>query len=174
LDGGFAKWSDEEREIAAGKSTVAPVEIPALIPRDERLATADDVQDAIERGTAKIADLRSPDYYRGESKADSVKVAGHIPAACNLPANDFLSADDQTVKSWEELQALMNAGGVTDESRTITYCNTGRAGSVGYFLLRRLGNDNVSLYDGSMSEWSALGRDVDTAPANAVNSDSVE
>jgi len=164
LDGGFAKWKAEGRETAEGASTVKAVEIPNVFPRDDKLATVDEVETAIEEQSAAIADLRSPDYYRGEKKSDVVKEAGHIPTAKNLPAEAFLSESDGTVKSWEELQALVQEENVSSDGPVITYCNTGRSGSVGYFIMRRMGSESVSLYDGSMSEWTAKQKDVETSP----------
>ncbi|MCL4693548.1 MAG: sulfurtransferase [Candidatus Hydrogenedentes bacterium] len=167
LDGGFAKWKAEGRDTAQGPSTVEPVKIPKLSVREDRLATIKEVQAAIESESAALADLRSPEYYSGEKKAEVTKEAGRIPSASNIPADDFVSESDRTVKSWEELQGLMQQGGVSENEPVITYCNTGRSASVGYFVLRRMGNENVSLYDGSMSEWTAKRKDVETSPAGA-------
>lgn len=167
LDGGFAKWKAEGREIAQGPSTVEPVKIPRLNVREDRLATTKEVQEAVDSKSAALADLRSPEYYSGDKKADVTKEAGHIPSASNIPADDFVSESDRTVKSWEELQALVRDGNVSAEAPAITYCNTGRSGSVGYFMLRRMGSENVSLYDGSMSEWTAKRKDVERSPSGA-------
>ena len=38
---------------------------------------------------------------------------------------------------------------------TITYCGAGIAATVDAFLLHRLGHPHVSIYDGSLAEWSA-------------------
>ncbi len=167
LDGGFAKWKAEGRDTAQGPSKVEPVKLPKLNVREDRLATIKEVQAAIESESAALADLRSPEYYRGEKKAEVTKEAGHIPSASNIPADDFVSGSDGTVKSWEELQGLMQQGSVSENKPAITYCNTGRSASVGYFILRRMGNENVSLYDGSMSEWTAKRKEVETSPAGA-------
>jgi thiosulfate/3-mercaptopyruvate sulfurtransferase len=164
LDGGFAKWKAEDRETAEGASTVKAVEMPKLIPHDDKLATADEVEIAVKEQSSAIADIRSPDYYRGEKKADVVKEAGHIPTAKNLPAEAFLSESDGTVRSWDELQSIIRDGNVSADGPVITYCNTGRSGSVGYFIMRRMGSESVSLYDGSMSEWTAKQKDVETSP----------
>lgn len=167
LDGGFAKWKSEGREVAQGPSTVEPVKIPKLHVQNDRLATLKEVQAAIDEDSSAIIDMRSADYYCGEKKADVAKEAGHIPSAENLPADDFVSEQDRTVKSWEELQALVQGGGVSSDAPAITYCNTGRSASVGYFILRRMGNEHVSLYDGSLSEWTAKRKKVETsAPSN--------
>jgi len=165
LNGGFAKWKAEGRDVAKGESTVKSVKIPKLTPRGDRLATAKEVQEAIEKGTAKVADLRSPEYYRGEKKAGVVQKAGHIPTACNLPSDEFLAERDHTVKPLEELQSMTGAEGVKAGAPAITYCNTGRSASVGYFMLRRMGMENVSLYDGSMAEWTAKRKDVEPSTA---------
>jgi len=162
LDGGFAKWKAENRDVAKGAPDVEPVDIPKLEPRADRIATYKEVQEAIKNGDATIEDLRSPAYFSGEKKADVVKKAGHIPSANNMPADAFLSDTDRTVKPATDLDKLTEEANVKPETPVITYCNTGRSASVGYFIMRRTGHDNVSLYDGSMSEWTNKRKPVET------------
>ena len=56
--------------------------------------------------------------------------------------------------------------GIADKNQLlITYCNTGRASTVNYLVLRSLGYENVRMYDGSLSEWVANGKPIATGPA---------
>ena len=45
--------------------------------------------------------------------------------------------------------------GALDSERVITYCGGGIAASQTAYLLTLLGQENVALYDGSMTEWAA-------------------
>jgi thiosulfate/3-mercaptopyruvate sulfurtransferase len=117
----------------------------------------DRVNDVLRSGHGNLYDLRPPDYFRGEKKADIAKAAGHIPSACNLPADDFVNPD-MTVKSLAEVEAKVEATGPIGEAPVITYCNSGRSASTGYFLFRLLGEPDISMYDGSMAEWTAGGK----------------
>lgn len=158
LDGGFAKWSAEGRPIeqgAAAAPAAARME-PMLRPRPELMATHDEVVEA-ERTGVPLVDFRSPEEYAGLSKKDVVKRAGHIPGAGNVPATDLVDKHEMagavfyTLKPIEALQELL-AGDAAKP--VIAYCNTGRSASAGYLAYRILGRTNVSLYDGSMAEWS--------------------
>ena len=40
-----------------------------------------------------------------------------------------------------------------DTNQIITYCGGGIAATVDAFAYKLLGHDNISVYDGSMSEW---------------------
>lgn len=157
LDGGFAKWESEKRTVERGGPTYTPVEMPELSLRPDRIASAADVEKAIDDNTATIADLRGADFFKGAKKADIVKAAGHIPKAVNLPAESLVEGENNTVKPILELQELLKKSAIPDGHRVITYCNSGRSASVGYFILRNLGRENVAMYDGSMSEWTAAG-----------------
>ena len=47
------------------------------------------------------------------------------------------------------------AAGVLDAGRVITYCGGGIAASSDAFVLTLLGQDDVAVYDASLSEWAA-------------------
>lgn len=157
LDGGFAKWESEKRTVERGGPTYAPVEMPELSLRPDRIASVADVEKAIDDNTTTIADLRGAAFFKGAKKADMVKAAGHIPNAVNLPAESLVEGENNTVKPVLELQELLKKSAIPDGHKVITYCNSGRSASIGYFILRNLGRENVALYDGSMSEWTARG-----------------
>ncbi|NUM54637.1 MAG: sulfurtransferase [Candidatus Hydrogenedentes bacterium] len=162
LDGGFAKWTAEGRKTETGESKAAPIELPEMTVREDRLATAANVDLLIKDKKGTLVDARGADYFRGDKKTDVVKAAGHIPGAVNLPV-DTCVAESTALKSWEELQEIAKSSGVQKGAPVVTYCNTGRSASAAYLVLRLLGYENVSMYDGSMAEWTASGgRPVET------------
>ncbi len=158
LDGGFAKWKAEAKPTEQGASKVKAVVIPELKPRNELLATMDDIDRAIQAGDRKLVDWRGADYFHGTKTADIVKAPGHIPTATNLSSEQMVAGTDMTLKDTAAIEELAKSQGVDLKTPTITYCNSGRAASTGYFVLRMLGNEKVSMYDGSMAEWTASGK----------------
>lgn len=157
LDGGFAKWKAEGRPIETDAPPAKQERMKLdLTPRPERLATRDEVLGIIKSGAGTLADLRPSEEYAGLSKKDFVQRAGHIPGACSLPAGDAVqnsgteSAPVFTLKPAADLKASIEGA---NKAPVITYCNTGRDASVGYFLYRLNGYDDVAVYDGAMAEW---------------------
>jgi thiosulfate/3-mercaptopyruvate sulfurtransferase len=153
LDGGLAKWQAEGGAIETGTVKPEPIEPLNLTPDPAKLATKEEVAAVAEDGSRQLLDLRSQAQYFGDERPGSATRAGRIPGACNLPAEESLGAD-KTFKPVEELKTVAARQGLEAGKPVTTYCNTGRSASVGYFLLRHLGYDDVALYDGSMSEWS--------------------
>lgn len=165
LDGGLAKWKAENRKVESGPPPRNPLTLPQLTVRENLRATAETVESHLKQGDAIVADFRGPDYYRGEKKAAPVKEAGHIPGSVNMPAELCVADADKSIKSWDELKALAASSGLDPAKPVVAYCNTGRTASTGYLVLRLLGYDDVAVYDGSMSDWTATGtRDVKTGP----------
>ena len=57
--------------------------------------------------------------------------------------------------SSNELADLYRSAGVSEDRRVITYCGRGYAAACGLLALKVLGHQDVRLYDGSWTEWSA-------------------
>ena len=55
----------------------------------------------------------------------------------------------------DELQKLLSAQNMLNESRTLIYCGGGIAATLDGFACMLLGQQNVGVYDGSMSEWAS-------------------
>ena len=152
LDGGFNKWSAEERPL----TDIVPTPSPAtFVPhvRPELRANRDEVRDSIGSPGALIVDARDAETYRGEIWRGPRK--GHIPTAVNLPAKSLVSADG-TWKAAEDLEAMVEAAGIDPSTRTVAYCNGGVTATAVLFALHRIGNDNFANYDGSWNEWGEI------------------
>ncbi|USD39026.1 sulfurtransferase [Ferrimonas sp. SCSIO 43195] len=93
-----------------------------------------------------------PDYLGQRSETDKF---GHIPGAVNIPMTAFYEPGDDgqpRIKSAEQLALLFSK--LNKNQRYITYCYSGKASTLGYFLMRQAGLD-VMHYDGSWLDWSA-------------------
>jgi thiosulfate/3-mercaptopyruvate sulfurtransferase len=155
LDGGYAKWTREERPMEPGRYAVTPVTMPGLEPRPEILADLKEVS-ALVSGSKEgvLADLRPKPFYDGNEKHKSVRRKGHIRTATSVPGPGFLTEPDRTFKPVAELQTMLKGNGIAKDTPLITYCNSGASATIGYFVCRVAGHDNVAVYDGSMAEWS--------------------
>jgi thiosulfate/3-mercaptopyruvate sulfurtransferase len=154
LDGGFGKWSLENRTVTRRYPPIEPTAFaPAAFTPDR--ATREDVQAALGAPGVVIVDARNPDQYAGRAGAQLRR--GHIPGAVNhFWQGDLVKVDFATVwKARDELRASYAAQGITPDKTIIAYCNGGLESSHVYFALHNLlGYPRVRIYDGSFTEWS--------------------
>lgn len=152
LDGGFKKWTAEGRPVSSD-----PVSLPAATfnaaLKPDHIATKQEVFEATTNGDVCIINaLNEAQHSNREGK--SFGRAGHIPSAINVPVSGLVDPNTNTFLPADELAAHF-AGKATDSGRVITYCGGGIAATGDAFILTLLGHNNVAVYDGSMSEWSA-------------------
>jgi thiosulfate/3-mercaptopyruvate sulfurtransferase len=122
-----------------------------LRPRPELLADAAWVNAHRERKDVLLLDTRTPEEFDGTKSEDGVARPGHIPGAVNFDWTTTIT--DERFRERGELRKLFVAAGATPEKEVVTYCRVGSRASAVYFAARLLGY-RVSLYDGSMNEWS--------------------
>ena len=72
-----------------------------------------------------------------------------------MPFAVTVDLDTQVFSSDAALKETFDTVGALSKAEVICYCGGGIAASTTGFLLTRLGVDNVSLYDGSLTEWSS-------------------
>ena len=146
LNGGFPAWSASGAEVQTGPVTPTPSATPyAGTPNEDAIATLAEVETAVQNKSAKFVDARTADEFE----------AGHIPGAVNVPF--LLNGTDQNpalFKSAGELLSLYSNVGVTQDDTVIPYCSTGVRSATTYFTLKLIGFEKVSLFTGSMAEWS--------------------
>jgi len=114
-----------------------------------------DVYEALTNDAIQILDARSPARFSG--KADEPRPgisSGHMPSALNLPFNLLLD-DNGCMKPASELEAIIEELGVSKSKPIITSCGSGVTAAVVFLALTCLGYDDVSLYDGSWTEWAS-------------------
>ena len=154
LDGGFGKWSLENRTVTRRYPAVDPTAfVPAAFTPAR--ATLDEVRAALTARDVVIVDARNPDQYAGRAGAQLRR--GHIPGAVHhFWQGDLVKVDFATVwRRSDELRASYATQGITPEKTIIAYCNGGLESSHVYFALHNLlGYARVRVYDGSFTEWA--------------------
>jgi thiosulfate/3-mercaptopyruvate sulfurtransferase len=160
LNGGTAAWIQSGRKVKFGRSKSRRGDFLAKPGRTEMVAALADVKVISEKGGGQLLDVREPAGYFGVARkiaAVDAKWHGHIPGASNLPmtmlSNDVGPA--ALLFDTETLQQTLLLSGAKPDTPSIVYCNSGIMASLGWFVLSELlSNPKVSLYDGSMQEWS--------------------
>ncbi len=158
LDGGRVKWEADGRALSTSTATHPAGNATVGEANDTLRALQDEVLSIVEGNTAGVlVDIRGAAEYNGEIFAPegvqelSVR-AGHIPGAVNVPWGQNVNADG-TFKSIEELRALYAGLGVDGTTPIVTYCRIGERAALTWFVLNQLLGYEVSLYDGSWTEW---------------------
>jgi thiosulfate/3-mercaptopyruvate sulfurtransferase len=152
LDGGLPKWVAEGRPL----EDLPPILRDRHITVQRQAHLVKDVTQvaaASKIGDWQIVDARSPGRFRGEEpEARPGLRAGHIPGSKNVHYATLFN-EDGTMKRGDALRAAFESQGVDVSKRTITTCGSGVTAAILMLGLTRLGNADVSLYDGSWAEW---------------------
>ena len=164
LDGGIAKWKAEGRPLETGK--------PALRHRhftvwkdDKAVRSKADLLANLHSKDASVVDARGGGRFTGEEAEPRPEmVSGHIPGSRNLPFSNLFNPDG-TWKRGDRLTQAFTDAGVDLAKPMITTCGSGMTAAVVLFGARMTGKTDVSLYDGSWSEW---GLDKDTPKAQGA------
>jgi thiosulfate/3-mercaptopyruvate sulfurtransferase len=154
LDGGFGKWSLENRPVTRRYPAIEPTAFAPTAFQPER-AALEDVRSALSTPGVVLVDARNPDQYAGRAGAQLRR--GHVPGAINhFWQGDLAKVSFATVwKPRDELRASYVTQGITADKAIIAYCNGGLESSHVYFALHDvLGYPRVRVYDGSFTEWS--------------------
>jgi len=121
-----------------------------------QVISIDSLSQLIENGTAgQIADARSPGRFAGIDPEPRAGLrAGHMPGASNVPIMNLIDKEGSLRPKEEIAEVFVNAG-IDCKKRVITTCGSGITACGLALGLAILGNENVTVYDGSWSEWGA-------------------
>jgi len=146
--------------------TELPIEQPNMAGFEPRpgweaaRATREDVMAAVEgrsgaaEAPACLVDALPADSFDGTGQAYGPR-AGHITGAVNLPFRSLVTAETAAFRPAAELHQALSAAGLLGDRPVITYCGGAIAATVDAFALALFGKTDVSVYDGSLMEWSA-------------------
>lgn len=153
LDGGMVAWrSDPARPIATGSGRRPPSTDYPVTVRSELRADVAMVARAIETNETMLLDSRAVGYFAGREKSPQVARAGRLPGAVHLDHVQAFDPVRKRLRSLPELSALFSS---IPERPVVNYCNTGQQAATNWFVLSELlRRPNVTLYDGSLSEWA--------------------
>ena len=150
LDGGLPKWKEEGRPVESGDATAKPA---TFTPRFEAGLLRDFAAVKAALGHTQILDARSNSRFSGaEAEPRPGLKSGHMPGAVNVPWRGLL-APGNILKDDHALQQLFAEKGVDLRAPIITTCGSGISAAIVMLALEKIGAQNLSLYDGSWTEW---------------------
>ena len=148
LDGGFAAWTASDLPVAEGDEQAAQEGDFVATPGHLPLLDAAGAAAMSARGV--LIDARAAERFRGEVEPID-PVAGHIPGARNMPAQQTLGADGRLLPL-DALRDRFAVVGVHAGDPVGVYCGSGVVATQEIFAMAVAGID-AELYAGSWSEW---------------------
>lgn len=154
LDGGFGAWRAEGRPLESGIVARTPGTFTARLDAT-RVRSLDAMRANVETHREQVIDARSAGRFAGTAPEPRPGLrGGHIPGSRNLPYTELVMPNG-TMRSPADLRLMFDAIG-TDLGRSIVVsCGSGTSACSLALALDLLGAPNVSVYDGSWTEWAS-------------------
>lgn len=159
LNGGLPKWIAEGRATETGEpKPVATTEYKVNQVDNGLVRDYETIIRNVKRAqngerSFLVADARSNARFTGEAPEPRASLSsGHMPGSVSMPFQDLMNGseflDDETIKAkWLNKIPDLN-------QEIVTSCGSGITASVLYFTLERIGAQNISVYDGSWTEYA--------------------
>ncbi|NRA37724.1 MAG: sulfurtransferase [Planctomycetes bacterium] len=142
LNGGLSAWKAAGAAMEKGREQSVEVGDFQAQLQENHFVDAEIVLASIDNDAVQILDARSAERY----------AAAHMPSAGNRPYNSLL--EDGKMKSVSELKGLFKDD-IQSEQKMLCSCGSGVTACVIALAAEQAGHINVSVYDGSWSEWGS-------------------
>lgn len=154
LDGGFAKWQAEGRQVESGKPIVRHRHFTVWADKS-LVRDAAQITENLRTKAEQLVDARSAARFTGAEADPRPGVrSGHIPGSKNIPYAALFN-EDGTYKAPADIKALFDAAGIDLAKPLVATCGSGITAPVLAFGAALNGKTDVAVYDGSWSEWGA-------------------
>jgi thiosulfate/3-mercaptopyruvate sulfurtransferase len=154
LNGGVKAWDDAK---LAQNTDAAKVAASSFQPQLDAslIATKEEVVKRLNAGDSLLIDARPASFFNGETRAPTAKVPGTLPNAVNFQHDKWFAPGSSTFVSNDQAKQVAAASPIDPAKETVSFCNTGHWAATNWFAMSEvLGQKNVTLYAGSMTEWS--------------------
>lgn len=153
LSGGLKKWLESSYATQQGYSKSLGKGDFTASYNSEYFINSQQVVDAIDEPSTVLLDARAYKCFTGEeSEPRKGMRSGHIPNSRSLPFMDLLNKGE--AKPLAEIKAIFSD--VVDDTQQLQFsCGSGITACVLALFATECGYSNLSVYDGSWSEWGA-------------------
>ncbi|WP_299268569.1 sulfurtransferase [uncultured Psychrosphaera sp.] len=154
LDGGLPAWLDARYETVTNyQSSLTTGNFQGTL-QENAFYNSDFLLANLQNSALTIVDARAEGRFSGEEDEPREGMSsGHIPNSINIPYASLL--DDQRFRSKAELQQIVAALKLSKSNQFIFSCGSGVTACIVLFVFHCLGYSNLSVFDGSWSEWGA-------------------
>jgi thiosulfate/3-mercaptopyruvate sulfurtransferase len=154
LDGGLPEWKANKYKLELKQLRNYPLGDFEVSYKENRLIDSNAVLSSINNREKQIVDARSLGRFNGTEPEPRDEIrSGHIPTSKNLPHSSLLS--NFQLKSKDELKQLFS--NINPENKEMIFsCGSGITACVLALGAAVVGNKNMSVYDGSWTEWGSL------------------
>lgn len=154
LNGGVKAWTDAKLTQSAEAAKVAASSFQPQLDAS-LIATKEEVVKRLNAGDSLLIDARPASFFNGETRAPTAKVPGTLPTAVNFQHDKWFAPGSATFVSSDQAKQVAAASPIDPSKETVSFCNTGHWAATNWFAMSEvLGQKNVKLYAGSMTEWS--------------------
>lgn len=154
LDGGLPKWQAESGALANEYALPGQGKLYQAQLQEKTLITAEQLLTASGHGDYLVLDARSAGRFEGTQPEPRAGLrSGHIPGSANLPFT--LLQEQGCLLPPAQLQEQFAAQGLTQEKQLVCSCGSGVTACVLLMAAYACGHRNLTLYDGSWTEWGA-------------------
>ncbi|WP_440054980.1 sulfurtransferase [Pseudoalteromonas sp. T1lg65] len=155
LDGGLPAWQASQGEVVQQYQTAhgvgdfdAEYDERYFIGKEQVLSSIDDLQ-------TLLLDARGAKRFSGVEKEPRADMrSGHVPKAKSLPYTTLLEVTG-CFKPLHELAVLFEQVGANQKMQLQFSCGSGVTACILALVADELGYKNLTVYDGSWSEWGA-------------------
>ncbi len=157
LDGGFVAWIEQGLHTESGEASPKATTFKTSEPRGNtfKVVRASDVLEASQTGMSQIVDARPAARFHAQEKEFRPGLrSGHIPNSQNIPIAEL--TENGRLKSDDALKQIFDEAGMTGSKPVISSCGSGVTAAVLLLAMEKIGFSDLSLYDGSWSEWGSL------------------
>ncbi len=158
IDGGLKAWKKLGLSLEEGTPPL-PEPYGDFTPstRSHLLTNRLQVETALNDKHEQIIDARPAARFRGEAPEPRPNLRlGHMPGAINLPFSLFSDSEHGYVLGLDQLKTLLDQHHISATDSFIASCGSGVSACTFAFIMALLGNNQVSIYDGSWAEWGSL------------------
>lgn len=157
LNGGLPKWRAEGRPITAANDAPAPATFKANLRRD-LVRGLEDMTANLASAREQVLDARSQGRFDAtEAEPRAGLRGGHIPGSLCLPYPGLIDPETKTVRGAAALRGAFEGAGLDLGKAIVTTCGSGVSACILGLGLYLIGRKDVSVYDGSWSEWGGRG-----------------